>query len=76
MREHSPARGRKVHSGGPNDLAVKLLGGAERRPARLRGFVPWQPKEGTKAILAQINEGLGPHYRSHTGRDYLRDGKV
>jgi hypothetical protein len=54
MRGHSPARGRDAHSAGPD----KLLGAAERRHTRKRGFVPWQPKEGTKTILAQINEVL------------------
>jgi hypothetical protein len=59
MREHPPARGRDTSlSGRPDDLAAKLLGGAARRHTRKRGFVPWEPKEGTKAILAQINEVL------------------
>jgi hypothetical protein len=59
MREHPPARGRDTSlSGRPDDLAAKLLGGVARRHARKRGFVPWEPKEGTKAILAQINEVL------------------
>jgi hypothetical protein len=59
MREHPPARGRDTSlSGRPDDLAAKLLGGVARRHTRKRGFVPWEPKEGTKAILAQINEVL------------------
>jgi len=35
-----------------------LLGGAERKRARVRGFAPWTPQKETLALIARVNAVL------------------
>jgi hypothetical protein len=32
-------------------MSIDLLGGAERHATRVRGFVPWPPRDATLAVL-------------------------
>jgi hypothetical protein len=41
-----------------------LLGGAERKRARVRGFAPWTPQKETLALIARVNAVLG-EYADH-----------
>jgi hypothetical protein len=38
--------------------ALKLLGGAERKKVRVRGFAPWSPKAATLELLEQVRAVL------------------
>jgi hypothetical protein len=44
--------------------AFDLLGGAERRKTRARGFAPWNPQAAAQALLAQVQDVLA-EYADH-----------
>jgi hypothetical protein len=45
----------------PDADRLTLLGGAERRKVRKRGFAPWTPKEAAQAILVQVKQVLAEY---------------
>jgi hypothetical protein len=44
--------------------AFDLLGGAERRTTRPRGFAPWNPQTTAQVLLAQVQDVL-TEYAEH-----------
>jgi hypothetical protein len=42
----------------------ELLGGAERKRVRVRGFAPWSPQAATHALLGRVRGVLG-EYENH-----------